>query len=157
MNRFLKWNFQKSSCLKLQGPVLSYLIYNIIKGSLPKLFKLCPWCSLLLAPLWPLTFSSGERPRALWAHLFSISLNDIKEYFMLHDFNGVDLGVLKLLLLLHADDTVIMSKTYDVLIQWLLLLEQYCDRWKLTVKDARSVSLYLFNRSQILQYVKYTK
>ena len=36
---------------------------------------------------------------------------------MLHDFNGVDLGVLKLLLLLHADDTVIMSETYDVLIQ----------------------------------------
>jgi len=64
-----------------------------------------------------LTFSSGERPRALWAHLFSISLNDIEEYFMLHDFNGVDLGVLKLLLLLHADDTVIMSETYDVLIQ----------------------------------------
>jgi len=25
------------------------------------------------------------------------------------------------------------------------------------IKDARSVSLYPFNRSQILQYVKYTK
>jgi len=29
-----------------------------------------PRGSLLLAPLWPLTFSSGERPRALWALLF---------------------------------------------------------------------------------------
>ena len=35
------------------------------------MFKLCPWGSLLLAPLWPLTFFSGERPRALWALLFN--------------------------------------------------------------------------------------
>jgi len=30
-----------------------------------------------MAPLWPLTFSSGERPRALWALLFKIILNNI--------------------------------------------------------------------------------
>ena len=30
INRFLKWNFQKSSCLKLQGPELLYLVYSII-------------------------------------------------------------------------------------------------------------------------------
>ena len=29
-NRFSKCNFQKSSCLKLQGPELSYLVYSII-------------------------------------------------------------------------------------------------------------------------------
>jgi len=45
------------------------------RGPLPKLFKLCPWGSLLLAPLWPLTFSSGERPRALWALLFCFNHN----------------------------------------------------------------------------------
>jgi len=28
--RFSKCNFQKSSCLKLQGPEISYLVYNII-------------------------------------------------------------------------------------------------------------------------------
>ena len=37
------------------------------------MFKLCPWGSLLLNPLWPLTFSSGERPRALWALLFIVA------------------------------------------------------------------------------------
>ena len=36
------------------------------------MFKLCPWGSLLLATLWPLTFSSGERPRALCALLFYV-------------------------------------------------------------------------------------
>jgi len=45
------------------------------------MFKLCPWGSLLLAPLWPLTFSSGERPRALWALLF------IYEIIMLFRWN----------------------------------------------------------------------
>jgi len=29
-SRFSKCNFQKSSCLKLQGPVLSYLVFSII-------------------------------------------------------------------------------------------------------------------------------
>ena len=29
-NRFSKCNFQKSSCLKLQGPELSYMVYSII-------------------------------------------------------------------------------------------------------------------------------
>ena len=36
-SRFSKGNFQKSSCLKLQGPELSS------RGPLPKLLKLCPW------------------------------------------------------------------------------------------------------------------
>ena len=40
------------------------------RGPLSKLFKLCHWGSVLLAPLWPLTFSSAEQPRALWALLF---------------------------------------------------------------------------------------
>ena len=44
------------------------------------MFKLCPWGSLLLAPLWPLTFSSGERPRALWALLLSFRQ---KKYYQL--------------------------------------------------------------------------
>jgi len=43
INRFLKWNFQKSSCLKLHGPELSYLVYSIIWRSSTKAFKLCPW------------------------------------------------------------------------------------------------------------------
>ena len=30
INRFSNCNFQKSSCLKLQGPELSYLVYSII-------------------------------------------------------------------------------------------------------------------------------
>ena len=38
--------------------------------------------------------------------LFSMYLNDIEEYFMLNNFEGIDLDVLKLFLLLYADDIV---------------------------------------------------
>jgi len=65
-------------------------------------------------------------------------LNDIEEYFMFHGFNGTDLGVLMLFLLLYADEIVIMSQTEDGLNKGLLLLEQCCDRWKLTVNTTKT-------------------
>jgi len=37
---FLKCNFQKSSCLKLQGPELSYLIYSINNKSSTKVVQI---------------------------------------------------------------------------------------------------------------------
>ena len=65
-------------------------------------------------------------------------LKDIEEYYMLNDFDGIDLGFLKLFLLLYADDIVIMSKTEEGLHKGLLLLEEYCDRWKLTVNCTKT-------------------
>ena len=50
--------FQKSSCLKLQGLELSYLVYSIIERSSTNIW----WTTLVVL--------SGERPRALWALLF---------------------------------------------------------------------------------------
>jgi len=43
----------------------------------------------------------------------------------------------KLLLLLYADDIVIMSETEEGLKHGLFLLEIYCNRWKLTVNARR--------------------
>jgi len=42
INRFLKWNFKKSSCLKLQGPDLSYLVYSIIYRSFTTVVQIMP-------------------------------------------------------------------------------------------------------------------
>ena len=72
ISRFSKCNFKKCSCLKLQGPELSNLIYSIIKKSSTNIWwttlvVICKW--LHLDP-WPFTYSSGERPKALWALLF---------------------------------------------------------------------------------------
>jgi len=46
-NRFSKCNFQKSSCPKLQGPELSYLVYNIILRSSTKVVQIMPLGSKL--------------------------------------------------------------------------------------------------------------
>ena len=64
--------------------------------------------------------------------------NDIEEYYMWNDFDGIDLGLLKLFLLLYADDIVIMSETEDGLYKGLLLLEEYYDRWKSTVNCTKT-------------------
>ena len=43
--------------------------------------------------------------------LFSIYVNDLEEYFILIKYKGIDLGLLKLVLLLYADDIVIFSES----------------------------------------------
>jgi len=60
-------------------------------------------------------------------------LNDIEEYFMTNGFEGVDIGMLKLFLLLYADDIVLFSESEQGLQYGLDLLEQYSDKWKLQV------------------------
>lgn len=75
---------------------------------------------------------------SLSTFLFSMYLNDIEEYYMLNGFKGIDIGMLKLFLLLYADDIVIMAESVDELKKDLLLLEQYCDRWKLSVNSTKT-------------------
>ena len=70
--------------------------------------------------------------------LFSMYLNDIEEHFMLKGYEGIDVGLLKLFLLLYADDIVIFSETEEGLRKGLLLLEEYCDRWRLTVNTDKT-------------------
>ena len=54
--------------------------------------------------------------------LFSMYLNDIEEHFILNGFEGIDLDMFKLFLLLYADDIVIMSETEEWLKHGLFLL-----------------------------------
>jgi len=60
-------------------------------------------------------------------------LNDTEEHFILNGFEGIDLDMFEWCLSLYADDIVIMSETEEGLKHGLFLLENYCDRWKLTV------------------------
>ena len=60
-------------------------------------------------------------------------LNDIEEEFYLNGLNGIDIGSVKLFLLLYADDMTIFSETEDGLQRGLNVLESYCKRWKITL------------------------
>ena len=62
--------------------------------------------------------------------LFSMYINDLEETFVLQDFKSIEIGMLKLLLLLYADDIVIFSELEAGLQQGLDILENYCGRWK---------------------------
>ena len=66
--------------------------------------------------------------------LFAMYVNDLEKK-KLDDkgVNGIDIGMVKLLLLLYADDIVLFAKTVEELQKSLDILEEYCDRWKLTV------------------------
>ena len=81
--------------------------------------------------------------------------NDIEEYYMLNDFDGIDLGYLKLFSLLYADDILIMSETEEGLYKGLLLLEEYCDRLKLTVNCTKTKVMIFRQWGRIRQTIRF--
>ena len=65
--------------------------------------------------------------------LFSMYLNDLENELIQKGAGGFDIGMLKLYLLLYADDIVIFSNTSEGLQNGLDILSEYCSKWKLTV------------------------
>ena len=82
--------------------------------------------------------------------LFSMYLNDIEEHFILNGFEGIEIGMLKLFLLLYADDIVLLAETEQGLQKGLDLLEQYCDKWKLTV-NINKKKIMVFRKGGLLR------
>lgn len=70
--------------------------------------------------------------------LFSMYLNDIENEFILKGAVGIDIGMLKLFLLLYADDIIIFANDKDNLQRSLNILEQYCKTWKLKVNTNKT-------------------
>ena len=74
--------------------------------------------------------------------LFSMYLNDIEREYFLKGAEGVDIGMLKLFLLLYADDIILFANDKENLqlnLQLSLnILENYCKRWKLKVNTKKT-------------------
>ena len=70
--------------------------------------------------------------------LFSMYLNDLEQEFLLKGYEGVEIGMLKLCLLLYADDVLLFSETEQGLQQGFIILQEYCDKWKLTVNTEKT-------------------
>ena len=77
--------------------------------------------------------------------LFSIYLNDFENEFVIKGLDGFDIGMLKLYLLLYADDIVIFSETSDGLQNGLNILSDYCEKWKLVVNTDKT-KLMIFRK-----------
>ena len=70
--------------------------------------------------------------------LFSIYLNDLEEEITLKGSNGIDIAMVKLFLFLYADDIVLFADSADELQSLLEILQNYCQRWKLTVNTSKT-------------------
>ena len=88
--------------------------------------------------------------------LFSMYLNDIEEHFITHGFKGFEVGMLKLFLLLYADDIVIFSENEEGLQNGLNLLEQYCDKWKLQVNVNKTKVMIFRKAGNIRRNIRFT-
>ena len=77
------------------------------------------------------SYSGVRQGECLSSFLFSMYLNDIEDEFYLNGVEGIDVGSIKLFLLLYADDMTIFSETEEGLQKGLDILESYCIRWKL--------------------------
>ena len=82
----------------------------------------------------------------LFPFLFSSCLNDLERYFSMHHVPGIKCEIteddiyvfLKVFLLHYANDTVIFGEEARDLQKALFMFENYCKRWKLTVKISKT-------------------
>ena len=82
--------------------------------------------------------------------LFSLFLNDIEDKFIHSGFEGLDVDMFKLYMLLYADDIVIFANDAEELQLGLNLLSEYCTSWKLKV-NATKTKVLIFRKGGTLQ------
>ena len=82
--------------------------------------------------------------------LFSMYINDLEKELIQKGAEGIDIGMLKLYLLLYADDIVIFSNTSEGLQKGLDILSDYCQKWKLTVNIDKQ-RLWFFEKGVFYQ------
>ena len=81
--------------------------------------------------------------------LFSLYLNDIEEQFVHSNMDGLEVDMVKIFMLLYADDIVVFANTPEELQRGLNLLNEYCKRWKLTINVAKT-KILVFRKGGIL-------
>ena len=79
--------------------------------------------------------------------LFSMYLNDLESELATKGVDGINIGMLNLYLLLYVDDIVLFGKTPEDLQHGLTILENYCNRWKLTV-NTNKTKIMLFKKKK---------
>ena len=82
--------------------------------------------------------------------LFAIYLNDIETEFVQNNCKGIETDVLKLFLLLYADDIVLFANDECDLQKSLDVLHNYCQKWKLKV-NVNKTKIMVFRSGGILR------
>lgn len=89
--------------------------------------------------------------------LFALYVNDLQSYLVERGCTPLTIGdeqtrvMLKLLMLLYADDTVILSDTAEGLQKALDVLSLYCTEWKLQVNSSKT-KVIVFSKRKLRRY-----
>ncbi len=70
--------------------------------------------------------------------LFAMYINDLEDELCNKGLDGIDIGMIKLFLLLYADDIIIFSESAEGLQNGLNILFDYCQKWKLIVNTDKT-------------------
>lgn len=94
--------------------------------------------------------------------LFSIFLNDLEKFVLELDGSPLELVkekclselniIIKLCIILYADDTVILADTYEGMQHALDIFQSYCDTWKLEVNISKTKVL-IFSKGRVRQKI----
>ena len=97
--------------------------------------------------------------------LFALYLNDLETFLLQHNVAGLhsitdeleyNLNIyLKLLVILYADDTVLLSETREDLQHQLNIFSGYCKEWKLQVNVAKT-KVMVFSKGRLSNNLKFT-
>lgn len=93
--------------------------------------------------------------------LFALYVNDLESYLLERNCEPVVISgqqttvMLKLLLLLYADDTVILADTPEALQKALNSLSEYCNDWKLQINSSKT-KVIVFSKRRLRSYPIFT-
>ena len=103
-------------------------------------------CSISIGFECKLGIRQGE---CLSPFLFAMYLNDLEDEFYLKGSTGIDIGMLKIFLLLYADDIIVFANTAQELQINLDILAEYCKRNILVVNTGKT-KIMIYRRAGIL-------
>ena len=76
-------------------------------------------------------------------------VNDLEDFLRNNGSTGIDIGFMKLFVLLYADDGVLLAETSTGLQSGLDILYRYCTRWKLTLNVTKTKILVFRARGKL--------
>ena len=128
--------------LGVRGKILNVVMsmYNPIKSRVKR------HCNISVGFNCDLGLRQGE---CLSPFLFAMYFNDHEDEFYLKGSTGVDIGMLKLFLLLYADDIIILANNAQELQTNLDILAEYCNRNRLVVNTGKT-KIMNFRRGDML-------
>jgi hypothetical protein len=103
----------------------------------------------------PIICTTGVRQgECVSPFVFAMYVNDVEKEFEMNGMEGLTVDILKLLLLLYADDMVILANSADDLQLGLNILCDYCNRWRLKV-NTNKTKIMIFHKARLAQNLEF--